>query len=177
MSDFTCERCGQKNEQRDYLDDVRGTARGFVDDCTSGNYEGDIHDALHELIDGSQRVIYTWQAKMCVIWSDNDDAYFTEFGGEGASDGDGINWSRLAYAAFMADVTEEIDRILDSDLGRSLHEFDSCEDIASAYVPRVECSECLEEYKADSIDGTSIADHNRCVSCQKDWQTAEGGEE
>ncbi len=127
----------RKDEQREYLDDVRGTARGFVDDCKSDNYTGDINDALHELIDGSARVIYTWQAKMCVVWSDNDGAYFDEFGGEGASDSSGINWSALAYCAFMADVREEIERILDSDLGRPLHEFDTCEDIAKAYKDNV----------------------------------------
>lgn len=123
----------EKDEQRDYLDDVQSTAQGFIDDCKSGQYTSEVSDALHELIDGSARVIYTWKAKMCVIYSDNDGAYFDEFGAEGAVDRDGFQWSRLAYCAFLADVREEIERILDSDLGRDLYEFDTCEEIAEAY--------------------------------------------
>jgi hypothetical protein len=122
-----------KDEQRDYLDDVTSTAQGFIDDCKSGNITGDLNDALHEIIDGSARVIYTWKAKMCVVWSDNDGAYFGEFGAEGAVGLDGINWSALAYSAFMADVREEIERIVEKDIDRRLHEFDTCEDIAAAY--------------------------------------------
>lgn len=140
-----------KDEARDYQDDVESTARGFLDDCRSGSYTSEVHDALHELIDGHQRVIYTWKAKMCVMHSANDGAHFDNFGADGAVDRDGINWSVLAYSAFMADVRDELDRQLESDIGQTLSDFDTCEDIAAAYA------ESEDEEEEEDDDDTEVA--------------------
>lgn len=96
---------------QEYRRDVQDMADSIMEyakdnDCPSRE---DVLDHIHEFIDGCARVIYTQKAKECVMVSRNDDAYFTEMGGEGASDGDGIKWNLLAFSAFQADVMEELD--------------------------------------------------------------------
>ena len=63
--------------------------------------------ALSERVDGSYWVIYTHAARACLMYSDNDELYFEEYGPiEVAS------WASLfcaaAYMALMADVQEEL---------------------------------------------------------------------
>ena len=68
-----------------------------------------IFDYMHDSIDGCGRIIYTQNAKECLVFSRNDGAYVDQFGKEGVTDGQGnLNWSALAYAAFEADVFEEL---------------------------------------------------------------------
>ena len=100
-----------RNIEAEYRDDVRDMAQDIQDWAKENDYpdRGAVMEYMHESIDGCGRVIYTQRAKECVMVSQNDDAYFTQFGGEGASDGDGIKWSLLAYCAFEADVIEELD--------------------------------------------------------------------
>jgi hypothetical protein len=64
---------------------------------------------IDESIDGCGRVIYTYKAQQCLLFSRNDSAYGDEFGPEGMVEDGCICWSRLAYAAFRADVLEQLE--------------------------------------------------------------------
>ena len=98
-----------KNEYYEYWQDVLGTASNLVDEVIDENL--DYENALERLdqnVDNSQRVIYTYQAKQCMIHTDNEDAYQDDFGTEGMVNDSGINWSGLAYASFRADILERL---------------------------------------------------------------------
>lgn len=98
----------EHNEEQQYNDDVRYLAQDIQAWAKENDYPDreQVMDCIHEFIDGCTRVSYTWKAKMCVACSPNAGAYFEQFGNYGAVDGDSINWSRLAYCAFEADVIE-----------------------------------------------------------------------
>jgi len=93
---------------QDYRQDVLGVAKDLARQMKEGEVD-DFSDALHQAVDGTQRVMYTFQAKLACIMSDNADAYFDDFGEEGACSKDGINWERIAFVAMERDVTEELD--------------------------------------------------------------------
>jgi hypothetical protein len=92
----------------DYMNDVRGVAKDLARQMKEGEVD-DFSDALHQAIDGTQRVIYTHQAKLAVVFSPNGDAYFDEFGEEGAVENGAIAWERLAFVAMQQDVIKELD--------------------------------------------------------------------
>lgn len=92
----------------DYNNDVRSVAQDLAQRMKDGEVD-EFSDALHEAVDGTQRVIYTFQAKLGVILSDNSDRYFEEFGEEGACSKDGIAWERLCFVAMEQDVVEELE--------------------------------------------------------------------
>lgn len=106
--------------RKDYWDDVRGVVENLQECIKDGEVE-DTEAAtewLHETVDGHERVIYTHQAMQCLLWSDNDGAYADDFGSEGMVEDGCIMWSRLAYAAFLADIYEHIgdlDELFESD--------------------------------------------------------------
>lgn len=94
----------------DYYNDVRSVAKDLARQMKEGEVDRDgFTEALDAAVDGTQRVIYTWQAKLAVILSENGDAYFDEFGDEGAVSKEGINWERLAFVAMTQDVMKELD--------------------------------------------------------------------
>jgi hypothetical protein len=69
--------------RRDYYADVRGLADAFREAKAYAKEHGESFepsDALHEIVDGSQRVIYTVQARVGLLCSDNEDAYEDEMG-------------------------------------------------------------------------------------------------
>ena len=69
--------------RRDYYADVRGLAdawREIRDYSAKHDDAFDPHDALRGLIDGHERVIYTYKAKLGLLCSDNEDAYEENFG-------------------------------------------------------------------------------------------------
>ena len=92
--------------KRDYYADVASIVedlkRAIKDrEITS---QDEVHDWLHEAIDGTQRVIYTWQARLGMLVTDNDDAYQEEMGEPPPS---------VEAAMFMAmqrDVQDEVER-------------------------------------------------------------------
>ena len=100
----------ERNEEQKYNDDVRDMAEKIREWAKENDYPGreQVLEHVHESIDGCARVIYTWKAKMCVVYSKNESAYFDNFGSEGAMSNDGIEWSKLAYCAFEADVMESL---------------------------------------------------------------------
>ena len=99
--------------RRDYYNDVSDMAEQIIEQAREWFKEdsldsSDIHQYVHESIDGSQRVIYTVQAQQCLMVSDNDGAYLDDFGAEGIATDAGIKWSLLAYCAFEADILEHL---------------------------------------------------------------------
>ena len=107
----------EKNERQAYWDDVRHMGESLKDELRDKVKEGMhgeelrewLYDNLHESIDGSARVIYTWKAKMCLIYSEHEGRYFEEFGSDGAVEGDCIQWSKLAFMAFEGDVMDKLE--------------------------------------------------------------------
>lgn len=93
---------------QDYASDCLGVAKDLARQMKDGEVD-DFQDALHQAVEGTQRTIYTFQAKLAVILSDNGDAYFDEFGEEGAVEKSGIQWERLAFVAMQQDVLKELD--------------------------------------------------------------------
>lgn len=67
--------------RRDYWDDVRGIAEEVTRAVKDGEVDEDgFYDYIREQCDGSQRVIYTFQAKLGMLCTNNDDAYQDELG-------------------------------------------------------------------------------------------------
>lgn len=89
---------------RDYFQDVDGV----VDDIERAVKKGEITDDeslteyLEQTVDGSARVIYTFQAKIGLLVSKNEDAYQDETG-EPPSDP-----SKAMYFAMIADVRDRL---------------------------------------------------------------------
>lgn len=98
---------------RDYMEDVRDIAN----DAIRAIKDGEVTDAeslrehVEQSVDGTQRVIYTHRAKLGLCFTEHPDAYIDDFGAEGAVGDDGIQWSRLMYAAMMADVMVALERL------------------------------------------------------------------
>lgn len=97
----------------DYWSDVRGVADDLKARLAAGEFadRDEFTQALDETVDGHERVIYTCQAQECLLYSDNDGAYLDEFGADGAVEDGCLMWSRLAFAAFRADVVEHLDAL------------------------------------------------------------------
>jgi hypothetical protein len=96
---------------RDYYGDVASVGDDLIQRIKDGEIASpdDFHDALHDAIDGTQRVIYTWQARLGVLVSENHDAYFEE--GLGPLDcSESVPWEQLMFAAMERDVVEYMDR-------------------------------------------------------------------
>jgi hypothetical protein len=95
--------------KRDYYDDVREIVENLKQAIKDGEVtdEDGAYDWLHQSIDGSARVIYTWQAKLGLLVSDNEDAYEDEIGEPAPS-----VESRM-YMAMMRDVLDTIGDLSD----------------------------------------------------------------
>lgn len=91
----------------DYYNDCRDVAKDLAQRMKDGEVE-DFSDSLHEAVDGTQRIIYTFQAKCGLLVSDNADAYVEEFGEAPLENGD-IKWEAMAFVAMQRDVEKELD--------------------------------------------------------------------
>lgn len=78
----------ERNEEQKYNDDVRDMAASISEWAKENGYpdRGRVLEYIHESINGCARVLYTWKAKMCMVYSNNDDAYCTPFGAKIAAD-------------------------------------------------------------------------------------------
>lgn len=91
----------------DYYNDCRSVARDLAQRMKDGEID-DFSEALHEAVDSTQRIMYTFQAKCGLLVSDNADAYTEEFGEPPIENGD-IKWEALAFMAMQKDVEKELD--------------------------------------------------------------------
>jgi len=94
---------------RDYMQDVDNAADEIIQRWND-EADGDIHDIIHEVIDGQQRVIYTHQAQLGLAFSKNASSYIEDFGEEGLIRDGSIHWRALMYAAMDRDVIEALER-------------------------------------------------------------------
>jgi hypothetical protein len=68
--------------QRDYYQDVQGIADDLLRAVKDGEItdEEGLEERLQQEVDGSARVIYTFQSKLGLLVCKNDEAYEDEFG-------------------------------------------------------------------------------------------------
>ena len=92
---------------RDYFDDVLACIEEVKRAIKDGEIteQDEVYDFLHEMIDGHQRVIYTFRAKLGMLATENPDA-FEDLGMENAT------IEQRMYCAMMQDVQ---DRMPDED--------------------------------------------------------------
>jgi hypothetical protein len=93
----------------EYYQSVRGIADEMRDAIKSGEITSDeeLHDRVHQTIDGSYWVIYTHANFQVLMCSDHHDAYSEDFG-EPPLSGSDINWAALAFAALQRDVDDQM---------------------------------------------------------------------
>jgi hypothetical protein len=92
----------------DHWQYVRGLAEEAEALCKSGELADAeaLDEWLHETVDGSDRVIYTWKAQRLLLCTENQDAMADEYGTEGLVEDGSVNWGGMAYHALLADVRE-----------------------------------------------------------------------
>jgi hypothetical protein len=115
--------------RRDYYADVRGLVDAWREarDWHRTNKPGeafDAGDALHQVVDSSQRVIYTYQARVGLLCTDNADACEEELGEKPESPEAAMFW------ALMADVRELLGDEYSDDEPADEEEALSADDIA-----------------------------------------------
>lgn len=91
--------------RRDYWTDVRGLADAWREAREYAAKHGnrfEAHDALHEIVDGSERVIYTFQAQLGMLFTDNATAYEDDIGERPA------RVEQSMFYALIADVRETL---------------------------------------------------------------------
>ena len=102
---------GSMVTQREYYESVKTIAELAIDETAEGNFD-DISDAVHEMVDGSEWVIYTYRAQKVLEYSGNEEAGPDSLGWEDFVSG-AMGWSCLysrgAYYAMVQDVHEAVD--------------------------------------------------------------------
>jgi hypothetical protein len=91
-----------------YYSEVREWAEDFDKRLEEGEFDSvdNFNDCFHEETDGAGIIIYTAQARAALLASDNDDAYFEEFGDEMPMQGGQPHWEAVALVAFQRDIQE-----------------------------------------------------------------------
>ncbi len=99
----------------EYWQDVRGCAEDFVEQFHKGEFRDrdDFETQLHQYVDGSQRVIYTYWARLGLLATNNADAYEEATGEVPTGDSSGI--STQMFYAFKADIEAQIGSDIDFD--------------------------------------------------------------
>jgi hypothetical protein len=154
---YPCQECANRPTPPDiaYRQDVAEVAQELAEAVSSGEVENreELDQRLWETVDGHQRVIYTNQAIETLRYSNNDGYSIDNFGVDGVVENGAINWSRLAFGAFYADIIEH------SDAPNWNSPFE-CEDCGSPYeslqelqeccLPTFECPQCETEYDTEA---------------------------
>lgn len=97
---------GQSLVRRWYYSRVRGLAEYVLRACVDGEVF-DLGNYLHETIDGTDIVVYTYKADAALMASDNDSA-FEDSGMDG-----NLTAEQRAYFALEADVRESMQSMID----------------------------------------------------------------
>lgn len=85
----------------DYYSDVLRLAEAVLEQLAERE-DADASDVIHEVIGGTPRVIYTHQAKIGLLCSDNEDAMEEELGETGDA-------SHRMYYALQRDIIDRLD--------------------------------------------------------------------
>ncbi len=104
---------------RDYRRWVKQAAEEILQENPETKEQGELEDAVHEVVDGSYWTTYTYASLLAIIATDNDDAFIEDYGADAlvARDRDGDLlppqvYARLAYGALEVDLREELRRQL-----------------------------------------------------------------
>jgi hypothetical protein len=99
----------------DYWQDVRECAADFIERFHKGEFkdEEDYRKQLEQYVDGSQRVIYTYWARLGLLATNSANAYEEQTGEVPAGDSAGI--SKQMYYAFLEDIQNHIGSDIDFD--------------------------------------------------------------
>lgn len=91
--------------QRDYWQDVHYVGDDIKERIERGEISDDdsFREQVEQAVDGTQRVIYTWQSKLGMLATNHPDAY-TEATGEPPVSGNDIDWARMMFYAMLEDV-------------------------------------------------------------------------
>jgi hypothetical protein len=144
----------------EYRETVRGVTEEIVQAVKDGGVtdRDDLETRLHEDIDGHHDVIYTYAAMEVIMQSSNSGAYVEQFGTDGVVEDGEIQWSRLAYAALLADVNEELSQSDEIDLNADDLGYFECED----------CNKRFQRSAWESVehsDCCTACAENRCTEC------------
>lgn len=112
--DEQADRCHDADNDldSDYLSDVDRLARDLAARVEAGEFESGeaLREEVRQDCEGTQRVIYTREAKLAMVYSPNADAYVEEFG-SAPMQGDAIDYSAMALMAMERDVCESMERL------------------------------------------------------------------
>jgi hypothetical protein len=100
----------ERYNHRAYWSDVEAIARDVYDEI--GDDDGEAYDRIHESVDGSQWIIYTYLARKVLEHTDNDDAW-EAIGDLPTGRGFDAIVSYVACAAMIADVSDKYREICD----------------------------------------------------------------
>lgn len=106
MSDFSNATAALAQEYREAVQSLADDMIGAIGDSVTTRDEFIEH--LHELVDSHSWVIYTTNAQVVALVSDNAGRAVSEFGAEFIIEDGEISWPRIAYAALEQDVIDEI---------------------------------------------------------------------
>lgn len=89
--------------ERAYLKVVNNIIEELMDNVKAGEIEDSdaLQDRLHEEVDSA--VLYTWDARLMLIATDNPDAYEDDFGDKPEGP------EQAAYASLMSDIQDRLD--------------------------------------------------------------------
>lgn len=177
-------RCdaGRDALREDYWNDVRGVASDIASQWKSGDFDGDrdaVIEGIEQACDGHSRVIYTSDAILTLLFSDNDEAY-TQISDEIPTQGGAVNWSALAHFAFLEDVKEMMSSE-GVDLGEDPpNEGDKLCPKCETYQPGdtfdlKQCASCSEEAgnaRCDECETWNIAEEIRDGKCEDCHETS-----
>ena len=91
----------------EYWAEIKSLADETVRACRDGEVD-DLHDYLHERIDGHSYVIYTRENHDVIRWTENEDYTAREFGADSLVRDGSIHWALIAYGAMYGDLTDEL---------------------------------------------------------------------
>jgi hypothetical protein len=93
-------------------EDYRQTVTSYAEEAFDRSRAGEeLSDVIHELVDASCWIIYSWRARLVCQWSENEDAYFEESGFAIKASNACELWQTLAFYAMRADVADAADAI------------------------------------------------------------------
>lgn len=167
--DFETMREAMRPIDAAYRESYRSIAETAIEEATD---EDDFSDRLHEMVDSSWWITYTWPAPAVLMVSDNADAYAEAHGSEGMIKDGSIQWSRLAYWAMEADARGYAYIIMDD------RKCDDCGGYVFGELPErpeagpgervaLYCDGCSPAPESDidgaaSVDGPTLDDDQRC---------------
>jgi hypothetical protein len=156
LNEHPCSECANRPIPPDvaYSRDVAEVAQELAQAVNDGEVENreELEQRLWETVDGHQRVIYTNQAIETLRYSNNDGYSIDNFGVEGIVENGAINWSRLAFGAFYADIIEHPDApdwnnpFTCEDCG---NQYENLQEFQECCLPVFECPSCEEEHDTE----------------------------